>query len=59
MNTRGERTQAPALADPGWSAVSVKSRLRSCRQLSERLPAALGVRLLAFGNALLDSHGVR
>jgi hypothetical protein len=57
--TCGERGDAPALADPGWSAVCLKSRLRSCRNLSVWLPDALADDLLRFGQTLLESHGAR
>jgi hypothetical protein len=59
MLTCGELGDAPALVDPGWSGVSLKSRLRTCRNLSVWLPDALADRLLRFGQALLASHGVR
>jgi hypothetical protein len=59
MLTCGERGDAPALLDPGWSAVCLKSRLRTCRNLSVWLPDALADKLLRFGETLLESHGVR
>src|SRR5260221_9666773 len=43
---------APALADPGWSRVTAKSRLRTCRGLADRMPPALAAKLLTFGQAL-------
>jgi hypothetical protein len=57
--TCGERGDAPALVDPGWSAVRLKSRLRTCRNLSMWLPDALVDRLLGFGQTLLAPQDVR
>jgi len=57
MLTCGELGDAPALVDPGWSAVSLKSRLRTCRKLSVWLPDALADKLLRFGQALMESMG--
>jgi hypothetical protein len=57
--TCGERGDAPALMDPGWSAVPLKSRLRTCRTMSGWLPDALADQLLGFGETLLDPHGPR
>jgi hypothetical protein len=57
--TCGERGDAPALADPGWSAVRLKSRLRTCRNLFMWLPEALAGKLLRFGQTLLESQGVQ
>lgn len=52
--TCGERRDAPALADPGWSAVPLKSRLRTVRSMSRWMPDAVAVRLLRFGQTLTD-----
>ncbi len=57
--TCGEVRDAPGFAHPDWSAVSGKGRLQACRRLSNRLPTALAAELLAFGQAILDSHTVR
>lgn len=57
--TCSERRDAPALVDPGWSSVTMKGRLRTCRTMSAWLPEALAQKLLTFGRTLLDSHGVR
>jgi len=57
--TCGECGDAPALADPGWSAVCLKSRLRTSRNLSVWLPDSLADKLLGFGQTLLESRDVR
>jgi hypothetical protein len=57
--TCGERGDAPALVDPGWSAVCLKSRLRTSRNISGWLPKALADKLSRFGQTLLESHDVR
>jgi hypothetical protein len=55
--TCDELGDAPALVDPGWTGVSLKSRLRTCRNLSVWLPDALADKLLTFGQALLGPTG--
>ncbi|MGI5238692.1 TniQ family protein [Dactylosporangium sp. CA-139066] len=57
--TCGELGDAPALLDPGWSTVPIKSRLRTCRTMSRWLPDALADQMLRFGATLLDSHNPR
>jgi hypothetical protein len=57
MLTCDELGDAPALVDPGWTGVSLKSRLRTCRNLSVWLPDALADKLLRFGQALLGPTG--
>jgi hypothetical protein len=59
MLTCGERGDAPALADSGWAAVPLKSRLRTCRNLCVWLPDTLAGKLLRFGQTLMESDGVR